>query len=133
MNIKYVETKHDITASDVSRVFEASGIKRPYQDLERMERMIQNADVLITAWHENKMVGLARAITDFSYCCYLSDLAVDKEYQRYGIGRELVNRVKDEIGEESSLILLSSPIAMDYYPKLGFSKVENAYVIKRVK
>ncbi|WP_195575240.1 GNAT family N-acetyltransferase [Paenibacillus sp. 1001270B_150601_E10] len=133
MNIKYVETKQDITAKDVSRVFEASGIKRPYQDLERMERMIQNADVLITAWHENKMVGLARAITDFSYCCYLSDLAVDKEYQRYGIGRELVKRVKDQIGEESSLILLSSPIAMEYYPKLGFSKADNAYIIKRAK
>jgi predicted N-acetyltransferase YhbS len=93
--------------------------------------MILNADVLVTAWSNNRIVGVARAVTDFSYCCYLSDLAVDKEYQRLGIGAELVRRVKQIIGDECSLVLLSAPGAMEYYPKLGFEKAENAFVIKR--
>ncbi|MBD8497230.1 GNAT family N-acetyltransferase [Paenibacillus sp. CAU 1523] len=132
MNIMYMDTK-EIQAEDVSRVFETSGINRPYQDFDRLKRMIENSDIVITAWHEGKMIGMARAVTDYSYCCYLSDLAIDKDYQKGGIGRKLVDLVKEKMGEECSLVLLSAPGAMDYYEKLGFSKVDNAFVIKRVK
>jgi predicted N-acetyltransferase YhbS len=76
-------------------------------------------------------VGIARALTDFSYCCYLSDLAVAKEYHRHGIGRELVDRVKRRVGEQSMLLLLSSPEAMEYYPRVGFEPVQNGWIIKR--
>lgn len=93
--------------------------------------MIDNSDVLITAWTEGKMVGVARAITDFSYCCYLSDLAIDREYQKRGIGKELINRVRTEIGEECSLVLLSAPGAIEYYPLVGFERTDKAFVIKR--
>ncbi|MEH7413838.1 GNAT family N-acetyltransferase [Neobacillus drentensis] len=120
-----------ITAEDLSSVFQLSGLKRPYEDLHRLERMIENADILISAWDEDKLVGVARAITDFSYCCYLSDLAVDQEYQNRGIGRELVRFVQDRIGEEVTLLLLASPIAMEYYPHIGFDKVNNGYMIPR--
>jgi predicted N-acetyltransferase YhbS len=108
-----------------------SGIKRPYQDTERIDRMIQNADIIITAWKADKMVGVARALTDYSYCCYLSDLAVDAEYQKSGIGRELVNRLRQRLGEECSLVLLSAPGAMEYYPKIGFTNTDKAFVIAR--
>ncbi len=128
--IHYSEDKA-IQASDVSAVFRNSGIRRPTENLDRIRKMILNADVLVTAWSNNRIVGVARAVTDFSYCCYLSDLAVDKEYQRLGIGAELVRRVKQIIGDECSLVLLSAPGAMEYYPKLGFEKAENAFVIKR--
>lgn len=93
--------------------------------------MLDQADMIITAWDGGKLVGIARAITDFSYCCYLSDLAVNKEYQKKGIGRELVRRVHEMLGEEISLILLASPVAMNYYPKIGFTKIENGYIIPR--
>jgi ribosomal protein L18E len=73
-------------AKDVAEVFRESGIKRPFEDLERIQRMIDNSDVVITAWVDGKMIGVARALTDFSYCCYLSDLAVDKNYQQHGVG-----------------------------------------------
>lgn len=130
--ISYLETKQ-VSSTDVATVFKNSGIKRPYEDLERIERMINNADVLITAWDEGKMVGVARAITDFSYCCYLSDLAIDNEYQKQGIGKELVSRVQRIIGDECSLVLISSPIAKEYYPRLGFSENDKAYTIARKK
>ncbi|WP_146812496.1 GNAT family N-acetyltransferase, partial [Aneurinibacillus danicus] len=68
---------------------------------------------------------------DFSYCCYLSDLAVDKDYQKSGIGKELIGRIRNIIGEEVALILLSAPNAMDYYPKVGFDKVDNGFIIRR--
>lgn len=93
--------------------------------------MIENSGVLITAWDNHRLIGVARAITDYSYCCYLSDLAVNKDYQNKGIGRELIRLVQEQIGEEVALLLLSSPIAMEYYPKIGFEKIENGFKIAR--
>lgn len=123
----------EVSATNLANVFKNSGIKRPYDDLDRMERMIQNADVLITAWDGTEMVGVARAITDYSYCCYLSDLAIVKEYQQKGIGKELVNRIKEIVGDECSIILISAPTAMDYYPRIGFTKNDRAFSIARKK
>lgn len=122
-----------LDAIDVAAVFDASGIRRPTRDLARIERMFANANLTISAWHEGKLVGVCRALTDFSYCCYLSDLAVDKAFQKHGIGRELVARVRSAIGEEVALVLLSAPEAMAYYPKLGFEKAENGFIIKRTR
>lgn len=93
--------------------------------------MIQNSDLILTAWDKDKLIGIARAITDFSYCCYLSDLAVDKDYQRAGIGKKLVEMLQNEIGDEVALLLLASPAAMDYYPRIGFEKIDNGFRIPR--
>lgn len=131
METSYKYTKEDIKPDDVSRVFSNSGIKRPYQDLDRLDRMIKNADIVISAWMNGQMIGIARALTDFSYCCYLSDLAVDKEHQQSGIGKELIDKVREAIGEECSLVLISSPVAVEYYPKVGFTKTDKAFVIGR--
>ena len=117
----------------VARVFNASGIKRPTADLPRIARMFAGANLVFSAWHEGRLVGVSRALTDHSYCCYLSDLAVDQAYQSQGIGRELVERTRAVLGEEVSLVLLSAPDAMAYYPKLGFEPAANAYVIRRRK
>jgi predicted N-acetyltransferase YhbS len=128
-----IEYRHNfpLAAADVASVFDASGIRRPTRDLARIERMFANADLNLSAWHEGKLVGVCRALTDFSYCCYLSDLAVAKAYQNQGIGRELIARVRAAISDEVALILLSAPEAMAYYPKAGFEKVENGFIIKR--
>jgi len=120
-------------STDVSYVFKSSGIKRPVDDLTRIQKMIDNADVIASAWHGKKLVGIARVITDFVYCSYLSDLAVSKEFQNRGIGTELVNQIREHLGEEVSLLLLSAPNAMEYYPRIGFSKTEKAFLIPRTK
>lgn len=123
----------EITPEDVSRVFIQSGISRPSNDIDRLQRMIENADIIVTAWIEDKMIGIARAITDFSYCCYLSDLAVDKAYQHSGIGRKLIQMVQEKLGDEVSLILLAAPSALEYYPYIGFEQLNNGFGIKRKK
>lgn len=119
-------------AAEVADVFHRSGIRRPVDDLERIGRMIEHANLIITARHDGRLVGIARALTDFCYCCYLSDLAVDREYQRSGIGVELVRRVRETIGEQAMLLLLAAPEAAEYYPRIGFDKVENGWIINRV-
>lgn len=129
-NITY-STDQMISPEDLARVFQSSGIKRPYQDLERLKKMLDHADLLITAWDQTDLVGIARAVTDFSYCCYLSDLAVIESYQGRGVGKELTHLVQQEIGEETALILLSAPAAMDYYPKIGFQKIDNGFIVPR--
>jgi ribosomal protein S18 acetylase RimI-like enzyme len=130
MEVRYLESK-DIRAEDLASVFKRSGINRPYEDIDRMQRMIKNCNLLITAWIGEKMVGVARALTDYAYCCYLSDLAVDAEYQKLGIGKKLVDIVREKIGDECSLILIAAPSAVDYYPKIGFEKSDKSYVIRR--
>ena len=120
-----------VTAEEVMEVFVRSGIRRPVDQKERIRKMLAHANLVITAWDGSRLVGIARALTDFSYCCYLSDLAVDRDYQKRGIGRTLIEKVKEAIGEEAALILLSAPNAMDYYPKVGFEKIDNGFIIRR--
>ncbi|WP_150266900.1 GNAT family N-acetyltransferase [Paenibacillus tepidiphilus] len=132
MAISYT-LNHPLAAEDAADIFRSAGLRRPVDDLERIGRMLQHADILVTAWDGEHPVGLARAITDYAYCCYLSDLAVRKEYQRRGIGTELVASLRGHLGEEAMLLLLSAPTAMEYYPRLGFQKLANAFEISRLR
>jgi|SRR5690606_16728557 len=118
---------------DIIEVYKSSEINRPVNDPGRIFKMYENSNLIVTAWDEKKLVGIARSLTDFCYCCYLSDLAVCKEYQKQGIGKKLIALTKEKIGSETMLLLLSAPSAMDYYPKTGFEKVNNGYIIKREK
>lgn len=115
----------------IIEVCDSSGLKRPTTDAERIRQMFAHANLVVTAWDGGRLVGVARALTDFCYCCYLSDLAVHKDYQHLGIGRELIRITRERVGQGSNLLLLSAPQAMDYYPKLGFERVENGFIIKR--
>lgn len=131
MSVIEYRHNHPLAAADVAAVFDASGIRRPTHDMERIERMFANSNLVISAWHGNQLVGVCRALNDGGYSCYLSDLAVDKAYQRRGIGREMIDLVLAAIGDEVALILLAAPEAMAYYPKLGFEQIDNGFIIKR--
>ncbi len=104
--------------------------RRPVDDRPCIESMLANADLTVTAWDGDVLVGVARSVTDFSYCCYLSDLAVDVARQRSGIGRELLRLTKAALGPRCKLILLSAPDASSYYPKVGFEQHPSAWVIE---
>ena len=116
---------------DIIDVFDSSGMRRPTKEPKRIEKMFANANLTISAWDKDKLVGISRSLTDFSFCCYLSDLTIRKEYQKLGIGKELIKITKENIGENVMLLLLSTPAAMGYYPKVGFEKVANGFIIKR--
>lgn len=128
--IEYLYEKK-IDVSDYQRVLISSGIRRPTTDLERLENMLNHANFILSAWDGSKLVGILRGMTDFSYACYLSDLAIDKEYQREGIGKKLIEMSRHILGDEVAIVLLSAPSAMEYYPKIGFKKAENAFIIPR--
>lgn len=130
MQINY-EFEDKVDAAEVADVFKKSGIIRPVDDLDRIQRMVENADVIATARNNGQLVGVARAITDYSYCCYLSDLAVDADYQHCGIGKELVRRIQEKLGDEVTLVLIAAPNAVDYYPRIGFEKSDKAFLIRR--
>jgi ribosomal protein S18 acetylase RimI-like enzyme len=125
--------KFDIvpTAEQVIELYDNAGLPRPTHDPQRIRAMFDNSDLIITAWDENKLVGVSRTITDWVWCSYLADLAVSPAYKRSGIGKKLIELAREKIGERSMLLLLSVPTAMDYYPKVGFVRENRAFIIHR--
>jgi ribosomal protein S18 acetylase RimI-like enzyme len=105
--------------------------RRPANDLERLERMLRQADIILTARDGRRLVGVSRAITDFAYCCYLSDLAVDVAYQHRGIGKRLIDETHARAGERTTLMLIAAPAAETYYPKIGLQQVASCWMIPR--
>ena len=133
--MKNIEFKVGIVpkTSEIIKVYDSSGINRPTKDSERITKMYANSNLIITAWLNNELIGISRSITDFCYACYLSDLAVKSEYQKEGIGKRLIELTEKEIGKKTALILLSAQTAMEYYPKIGFDKIDNGFIIRRTK
>jgi predicted N-acetyltransferase YhbS len=123
---------NDLDLDAVIELYRAStlGERRPVDDRERMRTMLEQADIVVTAWDSGLMVGIARSVSDFAYTTYLSDLAVRVSHQRQGIGRELISRTREAGGPQASLLLLSAPAAVDYYPRIGFTRHESAWVIR---
>ncbi len=130
MSIVY-KYNEPVTTEALIEVFKKSGINRPVDDKGRIQSMLAQGDILISAWDGDQLVGVARSLTDYCYCCYLSDLAVDQAYQKSGIGKQLIGKTREALSDDVSLILLSAPTAMDYYPKVGFNKIENGFIIPR--
>lgn len=105
--------------------------RRPVAEAATIAGMLRNADVIVTARIDGRLVGVSRAISDFSYCTYLSDLAVDEAVQRRGIGRELIRRTHDAAGLHTTLILLSAPKAQSYYPHVGLTRHDSCWIVPR--
>lgn len=128
------QTENDLTVEDFRLVLKNStlGERRPIDDTERLDLMLKNANLIVTARVEGKIIGVSRAITDFAFCTYLSDLAVDENYQKKGIGKELIRRTK-LAAPRAKLILLSAPKAVDYYPRIGMKHHPHCYYIDTVE
>ena len=129
-NIDY-KINEPLPEAAIIEVFRSSGIKRPIQGAERIKTMFRNSNLIVTARLNGELIGISRALTDFAYCCYLSDLAVKKEHQHRGIGKRLIEITKETIGDKAMLLLLAAPNAMDYYRKIGLEEVKNGFIIKR--
>lgn len=129
-NIVY-KTGESLTPEDFVSVLETSslGERRPIDDMQCINGMVGNANLTVTAWDGSKLVGIARSVTDFDYCCYLSDLAVDANYQRMGIGKQLIRLTKENLGPKCTLVLLSAPAATEYYPHISFQRHPQAWVL----
>ncbi len=107
--------------------------RRPVDSPDTMAGMLAHADVIVTARAAGRLVGVARAITDFTYCTYLSDLAVNEAFQRRGIGRELIRRTHARAGVGTHLILIAAPKAESYYPHIGMTQRPSCWVIERAR
>ena len=124
-------TGHDLDVDALIELYRASTLaeRRPVEDRERMAAMLRNANLVITAWDGEALVGIARGITDFVYVTYLSDLAVCVSHQRSGIGKELMRRTQ-AAAPDAQIILLAAPAAEKYYAKAGFTHHPQAWVLK---
>lgn len=125
------KTGNKLNLDDMIDLYRAStlGERRPVDDRERMKNMLAHANLVITAWDGRQLVGISRSMTDFVYATYLSDLAVRLSHQKKGIGKELIRRTQ-LAAPRASVILLSAPKAVEYYPHVGFTKHPSAWVLR---
>ena len=107
------------------------GERRPIDDADRIQAMLQNANLIVTARIDGKLIGVSRALTDFGFCTYLSDLAVDEAYQKMGIGVRLIAETKKH-SPQAKLILLAAPAAVNYYPKTGMTNFTHCFLLDDV-
>ena len=121
---------NDLALDAVIELYHAStlGARRPVGEQERMAAMLRHANLVVSAWDGELLVGLARSLTDFAYVTYLSDLAVRLSHQRHGIGKELVRRTQ-AAAPQARIVLLAAPAAERYYPGIGFTHVPQAWTL----
>jgi predicted N-acetyltransferase YhbS len=137
MNIRYEHTKA-IGENEFIDLLKRSTLaeRRPVDDPQCVKAMIAHANLICTAWNGETLVGIARSLTDFEYCCYLADLAVDEAGQKKGIGRELIRLTQSKLGRQARIILLAAPKAEGYYGHIGFEAHHSAWILpdgKRLK
>lgn len=120
----------DLDVDEVAALYHASTLaqRRPVSDAARFADMVRNANLVVVARIDDRMVGIARSMTDWSYATYLSDIAVDAEFQRHGIGRDLIAKTR-EAAPRAKIVLLSAPAAAGYYPHIGFRQHNSAWVL----
>jgi predicted N-acetyltransferase YhbS len=122
-----------ITAEQAVDLYKRStlGERRPVHNIQTFEAMLKNANLTITAWDGEKLIGISRSLTDFAYVAYLADLAVDQQYQRSGIGKQLIEETKVRLGTECMIVLLAAPKANEYYEHIGFEHNPRAWTLKK--
>ncbi len=125
------KTGNDLNLDAVIELYRAStlGERRPVDDRQRMRLMLQHANLVVTAWDGDLMVGISRSLTDFAYITYLSDLAVRVSHQRRGIGKELMRRTQ-AAAPQATVLLLAAPAAEKYYPHVGFAPHPQAWILR---
>ncbi|MFT6260464.1 MAG: GNAT superfamily N-acetyltransferase [Bermanella sp.] len=130
MNVKY-KYNQLISAAQFLKLLEAStlDLRRPVGNADCIQGMLDNADLTYSAWIDDKLVGIARCVTDFHYCCYLSDLAVDQKLQHSGIGKKLIALCAQKTEDTCKLVLLASPAASGYYPKIGMQHMDRCWIL----
>ena len=106
------------------------GERRPIEDISRMHGLLKNSNLVVSAWLDKELIGVSRSVTDFHYCCYLSDLAVSESFQYQGIGKKLIDLTAQQLDPKCSIILLAAPQATEYYPKIGFKQHPSAWIKK---
>ena len=130
--VTFAREEGKLAVEEFQDVIRRSDLNRPADDLPRLTTMLTYANLVVTARDgARRLIGVARSLTDFAYCCYLSDLCVDEAWQGRGIGRALVAETKSIVGPNSMVLLLSAPKPMGYYPRIGMDTVQNGFIIRR--
>jgi predicted N-acetyltransferase YhbS len=123
---------NDLDLEQATELYKAStlGERRPIDDPAIVRAMLEHANLVVTAWDGELLVGISRTLTDFLYVGYLADLAVRESHQRRGIGFELIEKTRARMGPRSMLVLLAAPKAVDYYPRIGFKRHDSAWILR---
>jgi GNAT superfamily N-acetyltransferase len=120
MVVEIKETK-DVSQNDVISIYKAnrwSSAEKP----DQLYNALLNSHSFITAWHNQKLVGLGNAISDGYLVVYYPHLIVHPDYQSMGIGKLILKKFQEKYGNFHQQILVADGKAIDFYEKCGFEK-----------
>jgi len=125
-----------LDVAEFRRVLVESGLGkvRPVDDEARLQTMLDNANLVLTArldQPDRQLVGVARGMTDFSWVCYMSDLAVSKAAQGLGVGKGLMDEAQRQLGPSVAISLISMPDAVGFYERIGMTRMTDAFWFSR--
>ena len=126
-----VETAVSVDEFRALLIASGLGVRRPIDDFTRLEAMLKNANVVVTARIDGLLIGIARSSTDYAFCCYLSDLAVSKNTQGRGIGAQLIQETRNHLGPTVSLIVNSVPESVGFYEGINMPALPNGFWFRR--
>ncbi|TPK94805.1 GNAT family N-acetyltransferase [Mesorhizobium sp. B2-4-12] len=118
------------------RVLVDSGLGeiRPVDDTARLQAMLSGANLVLTARLDiegKPLIGIIRAMTDFSWVCYISDLAVSQAAQGLGVGKGLIDEARRQLGPSVAISLVSVPDAAGFYERIGMKRMPDAFWFSR--
>ncbi len=128
------DSEPDLPAQEFLTLLTAATLaeRRPVDQPQRIAKMLAASDLIVTARDAaGHLLGVARSITDFAYCLYCSDLAVDQAHQGRGIGKALLQETVKATPEVKTHLLLSAPGAMSFYETAGYERAENCFIFHR--
>ena len=137
MNIKYTEER--LSAEEYISFLKRTDLGSQYPKerfKERIEKLVKNVSISLVARNEDeKIVGVLFGLTDFCYWLYVTDLGVDREYEKNGIGKQLMKRAHDIAGGEKDIAvyLIANENAVPFYKKLGMKFADDVMQYNKIE
>ncbi|MDN6639470.1 MAG: GNAT family N-acetyltransferase [Tetragenococcus sp.] len=126
-----IKVNEPLSVEQVATLYQETAFDKPLEDKNRLQEMINHTPLVLSAWSDENLLGFARCLTDFEYFCYLSDVLILPNYQKQGIGKMLINEMKEYLGTRTTISLRADDDALGFYEKIGFEPTDKMYRIHR--
>ena len=126
-----IKVNAPLTVQQVHDPYQQTHFDKPIAGAARLQVMIDETQLVLSVWDDEHLIGFARCLTDFEYCCYLSDILILPAYEGHQIGRQLIATLQAYIGPRVTLSLRAADSAVGFYERINLPHADNMFRIGR--